>query len=176
MIHYALRCVTGHRFDGWFPSSAAFETQQDRGMLTCPECGTNEVERALMSPALGRNKKAEPAFAPPAKDGGEESAPSPKDEGGSNVPASPESHMAANVALGKQADPRLREALIALRKAVMANGTDVGKAFPDEARRIHYGEAEPRSIFGQADLDEAKALIDEGIEVLPLPALPEDQN
>ncbi|MEM8855042.1 MAG: DUF1178 family protein [Pseudomonadota bacterium] len=176
MIHYALRCTSGHQFDGWFPSSTAFEAQQERGLLTCPECGTNEVERALMSPALGRNTKSEPLITPPAKDGAEENAPAPKDGGGSSVPATAESHMAANVALGKQADPRLREALVALRKAVMANGTDVGKAFPEEARRIHYGESEPRSIFGQADLDEAKALIDEGIEVLPLPALPEDQN
>ncbi|MCF3935762.1 DUF1178 family protein [Acuticoccus sp. M5D2P5] len=161
MIHYTLRCAEGHRFDGWFASSEAFGRQQEGGYLSCPMCGSSDVDRALMSPAI-------------AKGGAEAAAPAHAE--GAEATAPQEPSAGANVALTAERDERLRAAFAALRKAVEENGVDVGRNFPEEARRIHYGEAEPRGIYGQADLEEARALVEEGIDVLPLPILPEDRN
>ena len=160
MIHYALQCGRGHGFDGWFASSTAFETQRGNGTLDCPVCGTHDVSRALMAPAV-RTRTAAPALdtATPA---------ATADEGAAATPT----HAAVTEADRKA----FIEAMRALRKSVVENGTDVGTAFPEEARRIHYGEAEPRDIYGHAEADEARALIDEGIRILPLPTLPEDRN
>ena len=153
MIRYDLRCAEGHAFDGWYASSAAYDRLQEAGAVTCPHCGTASVERALMAPAIakgGAGPAREPEFLPPVGD-------------------------APNVAMDDRA-AKVREAIRAMRQAVIENGVDVGRRFPEEARRIHYGEAEPRGIYGQAEIEEAKALLDEGIAVLPLPVLPEDRN
>ncbi|WP_108659765.1 DUF1178 family protein [Acuticoccus kandeliae] len=158
MIHYTLRCATGHGFDGWFASSDAFEKQQTSGLLSCPVCGSAEVERALMAPAINKGG-AEPQAVAAA-------------EAEFNAPAT----QAPNVTLNDDRAERLRAALLALRKAVEENGVDVGRDFPEEARKIHYGESEPRGIYGQAEIEEARALIEEGIDILPLPILPDDRN
>lgn len=63
----------------------------------------------------------------------------------------------------------LRQALAAIRRTVEENCTYVGTDFPDEARRQHYGEAEPRAVYGEASGEEVRALAEEGVEVLPLP-------
>lgn len=158
MIHYALRCDGGHAFDGWFASSAAYDRQREAGAVTCPHCGTAAVDRALMAPAIAKGTAGgaakEPEFLPPAAEG-----PNAVMDGGTDDRAA-----------------RMRAALRAMRQAVVENGVDVGRSFPEEARRIHYGEAEPRGIYGQAEIAEAKALLEEGIAVLPLPVLPEDRN
>lgn len=161
MIHYALKCDGGHAFDGWFASSAAFERQREGGLLECPSCGSGNVDRALMTPALGkaREGRQEPPAPPQAVPAAEKPGPEPK------------GYMLD--------DPRaaeLRKAFRALREYVETHGVDVGRAFPEEARRIHYGEAEPRGIYGQAAPDEARELIEEGIAILPLPVLPDDRN
>lgn len=155
MIHYALRCTEGHDFEGWFRSSDDFERQAERRLLGCPHCGSAEVGRALMAPAVvtDRGRVAVPAAAPAA-------------------PAAP----SVPVAL---ADPRaaaLVEMLRDVRRRVEENADYVGDRFAEEARRIHYGESDQRGIYGEATGEEVSALLDEGVEIHPLPVLPEDRN
>ncbi len=151
MIKYALACEQAHEFESWFPSSDAFETQRKRGFVTCPFCNSAKVEKQIMAPSVARTDKA-PAPMPAAE-------------------AAPQA-----VAVLSERERQLRDALRALRDHVMKNSENVGKGFVEEARKMHYGEAEERSIYGEADLAEARALLEEGIEVMPLPTIPDDRN
>lgn len=147
MIHYDLICDQGHPFDGWFASSAAYDAQAAKGLVTCTVCGSTKVEKQLMTPGI------------PVK---------------SNRKADAPQTMATG-----PADPRLAmimQMLREMRRQVEANAEYVGDRFAEEARRIHYEESEKRGIYGEATADEARALIEEGIEVHPLPRLPEDGN
>jgi hypothetical protein len=155
MIKYSLNCDKEHAFESWFPDSAAFDRLAKRGLVVCPECNSSRVTKALMAPAVVGAKKAEKPVA------AVEPAPEP---------------AAANVALVDEKHQRLREMAKALRQEIMAKTDDVGSRFPEEARAIHVGDAPQRSIRGQATADEAKALIDEGIGVLPIPFIPEEFN
>ena len=148
MIKYALACEQAHEFESWFPSSEAFETQRKRGFVTCPFCDSAKVEKQIMAPSVARTDKALTAPAPEAQP----------------------------VAILSEKERELRAALRALREHVMKNAEDVGKGFVEEARKMHHGETEERSIYGEADLAEARALLDEGIDVLPLPVVPDDRN
>lgn len=169
MIHYRLKCADGHDFDGWFASSAAFDRQREQCLLSCPACGTADVDRALMAPALSRAQREKPVGQrPAAEDATQHKEDAPRQE---VMPPTP-----ANVALDDGRAAELRQALRALKEAVEKHGVDVGRDFPEEARRIHYGEAEPRGIYGQADLEEARDLVEEGIEILPIPVLPDERN
>ncbi len=159
MIRYRLQCANAHDFEGWFASSAAFESEVAGGRLTCPACGSSEVDRALMAPAIARGG------------GRREAAPAPADS-----PAAPAGEGPGPVAAGDPRAAALLGLMRAVRRHVQETGVDVGRAFPEEARRIHYGEAEARPIYGQAEAEEARALIEEGVEILPLPVLPEDRN
>ncbi|MGO4388012.1 DUF1178 family protein [Microvirga sp. 2YAF29] len=150
MIKYALACEQAHAFESWFPSSEAFETQRKRGFVTCPFCNSPKVEKQIMAPSVTRTDKAVPAAALPEQ-------PQP-------------------VAVLSDQARELRAALRALREHVMKNSEDVGKGFVEEARKMHYGEAEERSIYGEADMEEARSLLEEGIDVLPLPVVPDDRN
>ncbi|KLK94266.1 hypothetical protein AA309_04745 [Microvirga vignae] len=147
MIKYALACEQAHEFESWFPSSEAFETQRQRGLVTCPFCNSSRVDKQIMAPSVARTDKA-PAAQPEAQP----------------------------VAVLSDQERELRAALRALREHVMKNAENVGKDFVDEARKMHYGEAEERSIYGEADLKEARALLEEGIDVLPIPVVPDDRN
>jgi hypothetical protein len=149
MIKYALACEQAHEFESWFPSSDAFETQRKRGFVTCPFCNSAKVEKQIMAPSVARKDKA-PAAVP---------APEPQ-----------------QVAALSEKEREIRAALQALREHVMKNAENVGKGFAEEARKMHYGEAEERSIYGEADLAEARALLEEGIDVLPLPVVRDDRN
>jgi hypothetical protein len=146
MIHYELQCADGHGFDGWFPGSAAFESQAERGLLSCPICGSAQVRRGLMAPAVPRKSNAGAVVPPKA-------VAVPPD----GVPVLPDA---------------LRAALQRLRAEVEAHCDHVGDDFAEEARRIHHGEAPLRPIYGDATQDEAEALADEGIEVGRIPWLP----
>jgi len=148
MIKYALACEQAHEFESWFPSSDAFEAQRKRGFVTCPFCNSIKVEKQIMAPSIARTDKAPKAPPPEAQ----------------------------SVAVLSERERALRDALRALREHVMKNAENVGKDFVEEARKMHYGETEERSIYGEADLAEAKALLEEGIEVMPLPAIPDDRN
>lgn len=148
MIRYALRCEKDHEFEAWFRSSADYDKAAPKGAVACPVCGASKVEKALMAPAVAGTKKRDEPQAP------------------------------AKVQLAAL-DPRelaLRAAIKELRQKVAENADYVGDRFAEEARKIHYKEAEARGIYGEATGDEAKALAEEGIEFQPLPTLPEDRN
>jgi hypothetical protein len=147
MIKYALACERAHEFESWFPSSDAFETQRKRGLVTCPYCDSAKIEKQIMAPSVARKDKA-PVSAP---------EPQP-------------------VAAFSEKEKELRAMIRAMREHVMQNAENVGKGFVEEARKMHYGEAEERSIYGEADPAEARALLEEGIDVLPLPIVPDDRN
>lgn len=162
MIHYDLQCAAGHAFDGWFKDSASFDTQAAAGFVTCPSCNSASVSRALMAPALGRGTgkfpKAAPADAKPEASPGEA--------------VQPASGSAMKLVADQGLPDTVRALLQRLRAEVERSCDYVGDDFAEEARRIHYGEAETRGIYGQATSAEAEALAEEGIDVGVLPWLP----
>jgi hypothetical protein len=145
MIVFDLACHDGHRFEGWFGSSAEFEDQRARGLLACPSCGSAAVAKAPMAPAVPVKGNARAEVLP---------AEAPKQVANSPMP------------------PKVQQALAALAKAqaeALKNSTWVGNKFAEETRKMHYGERDEAPIHGQASLAEAKALIEEGVPVAPLP-------
>jgi hypothetical protein len=157
MIRYNLRCERGHAFESWFQSSSAYDSQVKRKLVSCPACGTAKVEKAIMAPQIGRKKK----------DGSATPQPEAVSNEVSTVPSTP---------LMMAQERELRAKLKELRDHVVKNADNVGERFPNEARKMHYGDIEHRPIYGEASPDEARSLIDEGIEVTPLPVLPDDRN
>ncbi|HTP90192.1 MAG TPA: DUF1178 family protein [Xanthobacteraceae bacterium] len=164
MIRYALNCDQGHDFESWFQNSAAYDKQAKRKLVNCPICGSAKVEKAIMAPRLTRTDAPEPA-AP---------APTPPPAATPPVPATPAGK--APVAIMSSPERELRQKLKELREHVTKNASYVGGRFPEEARKIHYGEAEHRSIYGEASPEEAKQMHEEGIEFHPLPILPDEMN
>lgn len=165
MIRYSLACDKGHEFEGWFGSSDDFDVQKKRGFVTCPNCNSATVEKRLMAPNVktSRNRAQPPVAGQPAQTDA--------------VPAAPA--VAGGQALQAVADPEQQAAIEQLREVkrkLMADAEDVGQHFSEEARKIHYGETEARGIYGQASLEEAAKLLEEGIDFLPLPDLPEEKN
>lgn len=158
MIVFTLKCRDGHEFETWFRDSAEYDRQAKRGLVSCPDCGSTKVEKAVMAPRLGRSTKSDPEPAPPPA---------------ANVP-----EAAAPVAGPTDAPDRpptpaeFRRALQVLRQHVEANCENVGKGFADEARRIHKGEAKARGIYGDATSADAKKLAEDGIEVAAIPWVP----
>jgi len=168
MIRYALNCADGHVFESWFQNSAAFEKQKKRGLVTCPICGSAKVEKAIMAPKLARTDVERPPAPTP---------PPPPPNPQAVTPAMPPVPAGkSSVAIMSPQERELRQKLKELRDHVTKNANYVGGRFPEEARKMHYGEMEHRSIYGEASPDEAKALHEEGIEFHPLPVLPDDQN
>ncbi len=155
MIRYALVCDSRHEFESWFADSAAYDKQAARGLVSCPVCGSAKVEKAIMAPRLARTKKSaagarhEPVAAP--------DAPAP-------------------VAMISPQEHEFRTKLKELRDHITKNADYVGPKFPEEARKMHYGEVEHRSIYGEATPEDAKELQDEGIEFHSLPVLPDERN
>lgn len=141
MIRYNLKCGAGHGFDSWFKNAEAFSALQAAGQVTCPVCGSAEVEKELMAPAVRPARKAAAALPPSRPD--------------LSAPAS-----------------ELEEKLAALKRQIEENSEYVGMNFAAEARKIHAGEAPERAIHGEAKPDEARAMIEEGLPVAPLPFLP----
>ena len=158
MILYALACDSGHDFESWFPNSAAYDAQARKGFVTCPFCGSSKVEKQIMAPSVARKDKAPVAPAPDV------AAPPPV--------APPQQQLT----LVSEPERELRAMVKALREHVVKNADYVGKGFADEARKMHYGEIEHRSIYGEANAADTKALIEEGIEVHPLPIVPDERN
>ena len=167
MIRYALNCDQGHTFESWFANSAAYDKQAKRGLVACPICGSAKVEKAIMAPNLaakvGDSGTADPR--PPAP-------PAPPLQPAPTPPIPPKTP----VAMMSTAERELRHKLKELRDHITKNAHYVGPRFPEEARKIHYGDAEHRSIYGEASPEEAKQLHEEGIEFHPLPILPDDKN
>ncbi|WP_306030947.1 DUF1178 family protein [Stappia sp. MMSF_3263] len=176
MIRYALGCDNGHEFEAWFRGFEDFERQRDAGLVACPACGTLHVEKKLMTPAVATSRAREARtghqVAAAAEAGVAGSGPAGPVVTGSQPQARTEPVATATVPGQAELIARLR----ALRAQVTANAVDVGEAFPEEARKIHYGEKEARGIYGAASREEVRELLDEGVAVMPLPVLPEDRN
>ena len=165
MIKYQLICDKSHEFEGWFGDSAAFESQQESGFLTCPVCGSADVRRALMAPNLASPKTRKTDLA--------EQQPSAQPE----PQPQPQAPQQASAALPPAAARKMQELMSemrALQTKIREECRDVGDNFAEEARKIHYGEAEPEGIYGQATAEEREALDEEGIEIMDMPWLPKD--
>jgi hypothetical protein len=149
MIRYNLRCERGHSFESWFQSSAAYDSQVKRKLVTCAVCGSAKVEKARLAPQIASSNKR-------------------------GTPASEDSptSMPAMMAEEREMRAELRE----LHDHLVKNADNVGGQFPNEARKMHYGDIEHRPIYGEASPEEAKSLIEEGVEVGSLPVLRDDRN
>lgn len=163
MIVFDLQCgPMGHRFEGWFGSSTDYESQQARGLVSCPMCGTSEVKKAVMAPHLGRkgNQMAAPAVPPEVPSRG-----------------SPSAQPVANTPLPPEAVAMLK-AVAAIQAEALKSSTWVGEKFADDARAMHYGEKDAAPIHGRATLQEAQELAEEGIPVAPVlvPVIPPEES
>ena len=146
MIVYDLECRAGkHRFEGWFGSSEDFDRQHGQGLVSCPECGSSDVGKALMAPRVGRKGNQLPS--PPASD---------------------RQAMSKGQVLPPEAVEMMHK-LAALQAEALRASRWVGDSFAEDARAMYYGEREHESIHGQATLEQARELLEEGIEVAPLP-------
>lgn len=158
MIVFDLSCDQGHRFEGWFRSSEDFWSQKDRGLVACPQCGSEAVSKAPMAPSVGKkgNQQAEQGRRSGRASG----------KGVSNTPLTPEVAAALDQLAKAQAK-------------ALENSTWVGKKFVEQSRAMHYGEREHEAIHGEASVEEARELLDEGVPIAPLPlpvAPPDDVN
>jgi hypothetical protein len=167
MIRYALACDKGHTFESWFQSSAAYDKQIKAALITCPVCNSSKVEKTIMAPGVvGAKKRGDARLPQPPSS----SRPSPE----TASPPSPET--ASPVAMVSPQEREFRKKLKELRDHLTKNADYVGQRFPEEARKMHYGEIEHRSIYGEATPEQAKELHEEGIEFHPLPVLPDERN
>jgi len=160
MIRYALRCDGDHTFESWFQSSSAYDSQVKRKLVTCPICGSAKVDKAIMAPRIVGKKGRGRATPPPEP----------------ATAAVPDTAQSESTSLMMAQEKELRTKLKELRDHIVKNADNVGERFANEARAMHYGDKEHRPIYGEASPEDAKSLIDEGIEVSPLPTLPEDRN
>jgi len=160
MIHYRLRCGAAHEFEGWFQDSAGFDKLATAGLVECTVCGSTQVERALMAPAVVSSRKKAKPPAPPAPPTGAAAPEAP--------PPSPTGPQMAAGPIPAQLVAMLQR----LRTEVEKSCDYVGKDFAEEARKIHNGEVEARGIYGEASDAEAEALAEDGIDVARLPWVP----
>jgi hypothetical protein len=158
MIRFSLVCEVGHTFESWFSSGAAYDHQTGNGLVVCPVCGSSKVIKAIMAPALSSSRGKvidhEELSAPPR-------AAAPED---------------APPALLDSQHRDLRAVIGSVRAQILADTIDVGKSFPEEARKMHDGESPERPIRGEATAAEVHALIEDGVKIMPIPAAPEDLN
>jgi hypothetical protein len=177
MIRYTLVCDKHHEFESWFANSAAYDKQVKRGLVTCPMCGSAKVEKTLMAPRLARSdsssrkgerhEKRQEAHKEARKESHQE-APAQEPAQGAPDPAP--------VAMMTPQEQELRQKLKELRDHLVKNSENVGPRFSEEARKMHYGETEHRSIYGVASAKDAEAMLEEGIAFSALPVLPDDRN
>lgn len=153
MIVFDLKCAKKHVFEAWFRSGADFEAQLGVGDIPCPYCGSMDIAKAVMSPNVGRKGNQRTSKPSPARD--------------ISVPVN-------NGPLPAELRQEFKQVVAKIRKHVESNCDYVGRDFPEEARKIHYGEAEARGIYGEASAKETDELVDEGIDILPLPATRRD--
>jgi hypothetical protein len=150
MIRYSLRCDRGHGFESWFRDSAAYDDQSRAGFVSCPDCGSTAVSKGLMAPSVVTSRR--------------------------KAAAAPAPTQTAPVALLDDKAQKLRAMMREFRDHVLKNTDDVGAAFPEEARKIHEGAAEQRAIRGEASAAEVRALIEDGVSIMPVPGLPDERN
>ena len=190
MIKYQLVCQNEHEFEGWFQSSDAFMAQSESGLVSCPVCETNDVRRALMAPNLAslKTRKAGDIPGPRDADIGPNNGPNngPSANLGNKrppmAPMVPESQQASKHptvarSLPPEAAEKMQDLISEMRSLqakIKSECKDVGRNFAEEARKIHYGEVEPAGIIGEVTKDEREQLDDEGIDVMEMPWLPQD--
>jgi hypothetical protein len=155
MILFELRCSKDHHFEGWFRDGKGYEAQIKAGKLVCPVCGSRRIEKAMMAPRIGRGARSKSA----------------KTEA-TNLPVP----AAAPAPPAQQAEMKAVQMLRDLRTQIEANCDYVGPAFAEEARKIHYGEAEARGIYGETSPEEAESLDEEGIEFARVPWVPRQDS
>lgn len=165
MIQYSLKCTDGHSFDSWFQSAAAFDKLAAAGLVSCAVCGGAQVEKAIMAPRVRPGRKAVSAVGEPEPQITAPAAPVPVP---STAPATPP----AGPGLLSRPSGEVEQAIADLRKKVEENSDYVGGSFVQEARAMHLGEAPERAIHGEAKLEDARELIEEGVPVMPLPFRP----
>ncbi len=146
MIQFTLKCDKDHRFDSWFKSAAAFDALAQAGHLSCAVCGSSSVSKGIMAPRVTTGKQ--------------------------DAPSKPDVSKSTSVAVLSEPQTEVEKAISALRKKVEASSEYVGTDFVKQARAMHAGEVPERSIYGEARLDQAKALADEGVRLMPLPFRP----
>lgn len=152
MIVYDLKCGKGHVFEVWFGSSSDYDQQKKKGLLECPYCGDRSVEKALMAPNVGLKSNQKPEQ-PPARSGEKQAA----------------GHWAGSSEPPPEAVKEMLARLAEAQRQIEDTFDYVGDEFAEEARKIHFGETKERPIYGEVNLQEAKELQEEGIDVLPLP-------
>jgi len=169
MIRYALVCDQGHAFESWFANSATYDRQVKRGLVSCPVCTSTKVEKAIMAPRVaGTKRRGDASVSAPMPEGLASSQPS--------APEAPQTNVPAPVAMMSPQEHEFRRKLKELREHLIRNADYVGRKLPEEARKMHYGEIEHRSVYGEATPDQAKELHEEEIEFHPLPVLPDESN
>jgi hypothetical protein len=164
-----LQCGGMHTFEGWFGSEEDYQSQRERGLVACPLCADTEVRKLPSAPRLNLGA-TEPRQSKPVS---QESSSATTDAvtPSTNLPARPTAETVASslAQVHPETAEMVQEAWMKMVKHVIANTEDVGQNFAEEARKIHYGESEERNIRGQASVEETKDLLEEGIDVLPLP-------
>lgn len=141
MIRFSLHCDHGHEFEGWFRDNADFDRQVERKLVSCPSCGSLQVQKSLMAPAVSTSRSKEQVA----------------------------------IAMG-EAQKQVLDEMRELSRKVRENADYVGDQFAEEARKIHFGETEARGIYGEASREDVHSLIEDGVDVMPLPVFPEDKN
>ena len=178
MIKYQLICDLAHEFEGWFQTGAAFDAQNEAGLVTCPVCDSAKVRRALMTPNLASPKRRldDVRHLPAAEAGHQAVNITQSSQTATGQDAS--AHVAASKLAPSQAAPppaALGEAIAQLRqlqRKVRSECRDVGTDFATEVRKMHYGDSEPENIYGHSSAEERESLADEGIDIVTLPWLP----
>ena len=174
MIKYQLICDLSHEFEGWFKTSASFDAQNQSELITCPECGSANVRRALMTPNLASPKRRRR----PSADNISNINASITDINGTTSSSSNQTNLLGARDVVSGASPSVNEIgeamaqLRQLQRKIKAEYRDVGTEFAAEARKIHYGESAPENIYGQSSDEEREALLDEGIDVVAMPWVP----
>jgi hypothetical protein len=166
-----LQCSQQHSFEGWFGSEGDFQSQLNRGLVQCPLCGSAEIIKKLSAPRFNLGKTAAPAEQKTTESTNEASAGSSMTSTElvtqDHIPQPLQSHQ--RLPMSAEAAAVMQAAWMDMAKHVMANTEDVGNSFASEARKIHYGEADERAIRGHATPDQTMELIEEGIDVMPMP-------
>jgi hypothetical protein len=168
MIVFDLHCSMGHSFEGWFRSHEDFSRQIDAGIVSCPDCGSEDVKKGFSAPHLARSR---------GESDGErqESHGAPAPQGGVMIASTSEDGSVAQAinapGLPREIEQELRTVFGKIRKHVEKTCDYVGDRFAEEARRMHYGEADERGIYGEASMEETAELVEEGINVMPIPGV-----
>lgn len=149
MIVYDLTCDQDHEFESWFKNSSAYDSLRKSRKVSCPICSSTKIRKAPMAPRISKSGVKELAVP--------------------EVPAAPSSAPDGRNDDMESAMKKAVEAIKELQETVEKTFDNVGDKFPEEARKIHYGEADARGIYGEATAEEAKELVEEGVEIAAVP-------